>query len=118
MYAGRLDRGDDMANVNLVLAEQQGLDDADHEKLQALYNALDDLLTNPENYDNPVNLIEQVEFKLQKVWKFPQDARYHTHWVKIKGCTCPKLDNKNYFGSNICLINQMCPWHSTRNSNV
>lgn len=107
-----------MAIVNMALAEKQGLTEADHEKLQALYNALDDLLTQPENYENPVDLIEQIEFKLQKVWKFPQDARYHTHWVKIKGCTCPKMDNKNYFGSDICLINQKCKWHSPSKRNV
>jgi len=107
-----------MAIINMTLAEVQGLTETDHKHLQVLYNNLDVLLTSPEDFSDPVGMIEVIEFNLQKVWKFPQDARYHTHWTKIKGCTCPKLDNKNYFGSNLCLINQTCPWHSPSKSNV
>lgn len=104
--------------INMALAAQQGLTKDDHAKLHRLYHALDHLLTNPEYYDDPVKQIEKVEYKLQEVWKFPQDARYHTHWVKIKGCTCPKMDNKNYFGSDICLVSQKCPWHSPSKVNA
>lgn len=104
--------------INMALAAQQKITDEGIEKLNALYKVLDEVISRPEYFDNPVRQIEQLEFKLQKLWKFPQDARYHTHWVKIKGCTCPKMDNKNFFGSDICLVNQTCPWHSPSKHNA
>lgn len=40
--------------------------------------------------------LTEVEFELQRVWKFPEDARYHMFW-EIPHCGCPDLDNRDSY---------------------
>lgn len=77
-----------------------------------LHQVLKNVKANPEQYDDPVQLIEDMEFTLQGLWKFTRNTDYHTHWKDIKGCTCPKLDNSDpmYFGGGKIIMSD-CPWH-------
>lgn len=59
---------------------------------------------------NPVQMIEDIEFILQMLWGFPLDANYHTHWIDIRGCACPRMDNMERIGYGR-VINSSCPWH-------
>ena len=83
-----------------------------------IHQLLDDIKKNPERYVDaekglsPTQLIEDMEYTLQGIWKFPRDSKYHTHWLEIKGCTCPKMDNLDplYFGGGKIVVSD-CPWH-------
>jgi len=55
--------------------------------------------------------VETVEFQLQEAWGFDRDDKFHSYWYRVPHCTCPKLDNKDVFGSAIRYINEDCPVH-------
>lgn len=73
-------------------------------------------LISDEDYEaiiaNYVKCIEEMEFALQFWWNIPREANYHTHWLKSKHCSCPRLDNTDpvYFGGGK-IINCDCPVH-------
>lgn len=54
--------------------------------------------------------IQDNEFKLQELWGFPKDARFHRFWEAPK-CTCPKMDNDDNYGYGPFVINTVCPLH-------
>lgn len=90
----------------------KNLNTAEKMAISTLHNIFDDIKENPNRYDNPVQLIEDIEFTLQGLWRFPRDVNYHTHWLDIKGCTCPKMDNNDpmYYGAGKIIVSD-CPWH-------
>lgn len=57
-------------------------------------------------------VIEQIEFELQKQWHFTQDVNYH-EWYLVPKCTCPKMDNQQMRGTSYKVINNQCPIHKT-----
>lgn len=95
-----------------IKAAYAAMTTAEKMTVSVLHAQMLDIKTNPERYSDPVQLIEDIEFTLQGIWKFPRDAKYHTHWLEIKGCTCPKMDNKDpfYYGNGKITISD-CPWH-------
>ena len=97
--------------INLELAEKQGLTEEDISAIKAAYQILFGVLEHPEKYDNPVSLIEEIEYTLQDMWKFEKDRTKHSYWYKIKGCTCPVLDNKDRWGVDQRVISVDCKWH-------
>lgn len=40
--------------------------------------------------------LEQIEFKLQELWGFEANARYHRFWEYPK-CSCPEMDNRDSY---------------------
>lgn len=54
--------------------------------------------------------IEQIEYKLQEVWGFDIDSKYHIFWEYPK-CTCPKLDNRDRYPNGYYIIDVHCPLH-------
>jgi hypothetical protein len=80
-----------------------------HEAKLTIYSAIDDI-------DNPVELREYakqltaLEFKLQFLWGFPIDANFHRFWDTPK-CTCPQMDNDDWYGTSMSYINGDCPIH-------
>lgn len=54
--------------------------------------------------------IEQLEFKLQKAWGFPQDRNCH-YWYDVPKCTCPKMDNRDNYGTEYRITDLYCPIH-------
>lgn len=57
------------------------------------------------------------EFELQKLWNFPEDARFHRFWLTPK-CLCPKMDNEENYGTGRVVIRQDCPLHGPEHINV
>lgn len=98
--------------LNKRLLEQQGIDKWGEERIIELHRQLDDVLEHPELYNNPVYKIEQLEFWLQEAWGFEEDRNMHSYWHRIKGCTCPNLDNLDRRGTTYRVISGSCPWHS------
>ena len=52
----------------------------------------------------------EIQFKLQKAWKFPEDAKYHAFWT-IPGCNCPKMDNNDRYPLGNYIVNEKCKIH-------
>lgn len=101
--------------LNADLLIKQNVSKQSEIELELLYSDLGHVLAHPEEYEDPVKYIEDLELKLQAIWNFPQDVRYHRYWKAIKGCACPFTDNEDpmFFGRRI--INQECPWHGVKN---
>lgn len=100
-----------LGSINLDLAEKLKLSRETIEEIQYFQDVLNDCLNMPDAYDNPVEFITEMEFKLQELWGFPQDNKFHRHWNKIKGCECPDLDNYDALGTGRRYINGNCKWH-------
>ena len=93
--------------LNNKLIAKQGLDEKDvrtleglHESMNQIVSMLNSLEWNEENKEQIFQLtksIELLEFSMQKAWGFSEDKNYHTHWLRIKFCSCPRLDNKDIF---------------------
>jgi len=76
---------------------QQAWENAD--ALVAIHQQKLDLFDEIEHGDWDARLplaakrLEDIEYEMQRLWKFRQDARYH-EWYLIPGCSCPKKENK------------------------
>jgi len=103
-----------MSRVNIKEAYAK-LNAQEKETISSIHKVLADIKDFPERYENPVQLIEDLEFSLQGLWKFPRDANYHTHFLEIKDCTCGRLDNLDRLGYGR-VINGGCIWHGTKES--
>lgn len=55
-------------------------------------------------------LCEMLEYKLQELWGFPRNSRYHKFWERPR-CECCKMDNEDRFGTGYYIINENCPLH-------
>ena len=97
--------------LNRELVKKQNLSAEDVAALEKLHEWLDDVVSNPRNYTYPVALIEEIEFQMQRLWKFEENITMHTHWLRIKGCTCPRLDNMERRGTPYRVTMGDCPWH-------
>lgn len=82
----------------------------EQDAIRALHAVLAQAKDHPEHYTDPVQVIEDIEFTLQGLWKFDRDVNYHTHWIDIKGCTCPKMDNRDHWGTGR-ITSSDCKWH-------
>jgi len=105
-----------MLNKNLV--EKQGLSERRVIALEEAHGILKQLLSRPDIHfkdaEHCNDVIEGVEYVLQLLWGFPLDRNYHTHWLNVDGCKCPKLDNMDTMGLEIRFINAECPWHGNK----
>jgi|DEB0MinimDraft_6_1074348.scaffolds.fasta_scaffold04658_2 hypothetical protein len=54
--------------------------------------------------------LREVEYALQRAWKFPQSAKYHRFWEAPR-CACPKMDNAERYPSDLAIVNGNCPLH-------
>lgn len=95
-----------------IRAAYDALDEQERKTITSIHEMLTAVKLYPERYEDPVQVIEDLEFSLQGLWKFPRDSKYHTHWNEIKGCTCPIMDNRDpmYFGRGKITVSD-CPWH-------
>ena len=93
-----------------------GMSKSQQEFVKAAHALLREIKDSPETFTrenvDPAQLIEDIEFSLHGVWKFVRNSAYHSHWLDIKGCTCPKMDNKDpfYYGGGKIIVSD-CPWH-------
>jgi len=98
-----------MLNQRLLLAN--GITKATEKRIKNLHILLSDVLSHPHRYKHPVKRIEEVEYKLQQLWKLPKNPNYHRHWLNIKGCTCPYHDNIDVLGTGFKAFDTECKWH-------
>ena len=54
--------------------------------------------------------VQQLEFKLQRLWGFSENAHFH-EWYLVPKCTCPKMDNADYRGTKYGITSGDCPVH-------
>jgi hypothetical protein len=99
-------------HYNEALADKQGLTAEERNALDLTYDLLFDILENPERYEDVETKVRDLEFRLQKEWKFPQDPKFHRYQLEIKGCTCPRMDNYELIGHTADRYRVSdCPWH-------
>lgn len=88
----------------------EAMSEDERQAVLAIHAVLRAVKANPELYANPVQFIEDMEFTLQGLWKFDRSVNHHTHWIDIKGCSCPKTDNRDHWGTGR-VISRDCKWH-------
>ena len=57
--------------------------------------------------------VTQIDFQLQKLWKFKVDSAYHRFW-ELPKCQCPASDNLDTFGTGHRYINPNCKIHGKK----
>lgn len=106
-----------MSRLNGKLVEKQGLDQDRVNILKALHQEMHNVKKEFEKTDDPVELhelaltVEGLEFMMQEAWGFEKNRDYHTHWIDVPKCTCPKMDNKENYGTKYRIIRDDCPVH-------
>ena len=73
-------------SANRTLAKQCGLSEQAIEYIDQLHDLLEKLIasyTLDVDYHEALELVESVEFDLQRLWKFSEDRRYHTWRNKL-----------------------------------
>ena len=72
--------------ANRTLAKQRGLSEQAIQYIDQLHDLLEKLIasyTLDVDYQEALELVESVEFDLQRLWKFSEDRRYHTWRRKL-----------------------------------
>ena len=99
-------------HYNEALADKQGISEVGRVALDKTYEQLFYALEHPEVFGSVEDVVRELEFDLQALWKFPQDPKFHRYQLEIKGCTCPKLDNYELIGHTADRYRVSdCPWH-------
>ena len=99
-------------HLNKQLLKKQNINEETEKQLLATHEALYELKQNPENYDNVLELVTELEYHLQGLWGFPKDSKFHTHQFEVKTCICPWMDNLERAGTGLFIYNTECPIHS------
>lgn len=100
--------------LNKQLLKKQNVSKEAQREIEHIHGLIDKIVKDPEHYLNPVKDIEDLEYKLQALWNFKIDKKFHTHRFRIKDCTCPILDNAEIYGSGLFWSNKKCKWHGLR----
>ena len=102
--------------LNEGLAERQGVTDQEMINLIELHQQKLTIFeqmwatTDYTELRNLAELVEGIEFEMQKNWHFPQDATFH-EWYNVPNCTCPKMDNEDRRGTSYRVVDAKCPIH-------
>ena len=109
--------------LNMALAEVQGLTQLDVDVLEILHEDKDAIFQSaamrrvrPDlcagmGRKAMVLALEEIEFAMQRKWKFTEDRAYHTWWCKLPGCDCR---NTVINGEKTRYIREDCEYHGTR----
>ena len=108
--------------LNEKLIEKQGLTPDEVEHIHELHAIKDTLFENVAGLDpkKPEELemiryaaveLRDIEFAMQRTWHFPESADFHSHWLYIPHCSCPKMDNADNFGTGLRWTTGGCPVH-------
>lgn len=109
--------GETLYYLNPCMALKQGLSAEEVDKVASIHVKLQDLFDKMRDEADPRQLpsyipkVEQLEFDLQEAWKFDKDVKKHSWWYRVPHCTCPKLDNRDSWGSGQRIISKECPVH-------
>ncbi len=102
--------------LNDILVINQNISEGAVEKIKELHNEKMDVLDLMKDSDDASELkeyaemIEKIEYFLQETWGFEKNKNYH-YWYMLPKCVCPKMDNKENYGTDIRIINRECPVH-------
>ena len=111
-------------NFNKELLAKQGVTREQRQELEHIYALLENtinvakILQEDEDLTYVTgsvisNTIRDIEFALQKQWNFPQNENFHSYQNKLPGCTCPKMDNQERWGTEYGIITKDCPYHGS-----
>ena len=112
--------GGKLIGINPTMADRQKLSKRACTNLIRLHCQMEDLFERIDSKPEGANLkkfvkqIENIEFEMQKEWKFTQDAKFHVWWNRVSKCTCPRLDNADRWGTGQRVISSNCPLHGKR----
>ncbi len=102
--------------INMRLVSARGIPDDDIEKIQKLQNLktyhydIIEILDDKFEIRTVSYIITQIDFQLQKLWKFELDETKH-RWFELPKCSCPKMDNLDNLGTPYKIINPDCIIH-------
>lgn len=105
-----------LPQLNSRLIANQDLSQDEVNKILKLHRLRNCYLTLMEINDSKIdlryisNIITQIDFQLQKLWKFKIDSNYHRFW-ELPKCECPKMDNRDVYGTGHRYINPKCKIH-------
>lgn len=80
-----------------------------HRAKLTIYAAID-VIDDPTEMKEYAKQLTALEFKLQELWGFPKDQKFHRFWETPK-CTCAKMDNEDAYPTGYYSINSQCPLH-------
>ena len=107
--------------VSETLARTQGISDEAIAELVQLHKDRIDLFNLMKEMDPKLDneaLFEcseewqKGEFKMQKLWGFKEDPKYHRFW-NLPHCSCPSMDNIDMHPSDAYNVEPHC-YHKTR----
>lgn len=102
--------------LNQRLIEKQKLTPKEIEEIYALHEQKQKLYKLIEKEADSSKLpryaedLQALEFKLQEAWRFKKDANFHRFWETPR-CTCPKMDNRENWGTDMYSVSGDCPLH-------
>jgi hypothetical protein len=104
-------------NPNLVARQKLTQDDINrvnalHEVKNQLFDEMAKLEPGSDRLSVCVAELEEIEFAMQRAWKFPEDEKFHTWWMLAPHCICPRMDNRDmtFYGRGR-IMQQNCPLH-------
>jgi hypothetical protein len=98
---------------NEELALERGVSEEDRLELDETYKDLFFAFDNPQMFPDIELVVQNLEYKLQGLWGFPQDPKFHRYQQYIKDCTCPMMDNNELVGYDAQRYRMSnCPWHN------
>lgn len=102
--------------LNARLISNQDLKQEEVDKIYKLhrvrncYITLMNISTSKEDLRYLSQIVTQIDFQLQRLWKFKEDSSYHRFW-ELPKCDCPKMDNQDVHGTGHRYINPNCIIH-------
>ncbi len=111
------------AGLNPRFIEKQKCTEEDIDKIVDLHLRLDQVKKSMEALDpedgifavgeiqDYGKLVEEFEFALQEAWGFEKSADHHSHWYDVPHCSCPKMDNRDNWGTPYRIMNVSCIVH-------
>jgi hypothetical protein len=108
--------GKKITSINARLVAAKNVSDEDVDKIKRLhklrncYVQLMEIKYTKEDLKYLANIVTQIDFQLQKLWKFKEDSLYHRFW-ELPKCECPSMDNIDVYGTGHRYINPNCKIH-------
>lgn len=109
--------GELLTRLNRGLAARQNVTDEQlsalvlsHQLRHILFEAAKQCLDEPLKLKMLGAVFEALEFEQQELWNFPRSADHHMFW-EFPGCTCPRMDNRERWGTGHSIIALNCPVH-------
>jgi len=102
-------------SINPLLAKQKKLTNKRRDKIIELRVLQQEIFYGMKNCPEDqlpsfAKKLEQVEYGLQKQWKFRKNKNFHCWW-DVPRCTCPMWDNRDSYGTKYRNISSDCPVH-------